>query len=88
MSRAVTFANDSGFWRDPADIADEARPPMPLALKRGDNAGPAAMAPSIRRKGTDGIADWIRRYFIVSNFARRQFDRELTGDKPSVVCNG
>jgi hypothetical protein len=46
------------------------------------------MAPSIRRKGTDGIADWIRRYFIVSNFARRQFDRELTGDKPSVVCNG
>ena len=45
------------------------------------------MAPSIRREGTDGIADWIRRYFIVSNFPRRQFDRELTGDKPSVVCN-
>jgi hypothetical protein len=28
------------------------------------------MSPRSAGKGTDGIAYWIRRYFIVSNFAR------------------
>jgi hypothetical protein len=49
----------------------ELRPgPTPACAQTWDNAGPASMSPRSAGKGTDGIAYWIRRYFIVSNFAR------------------